>query len=33
MLTVSDDWIAELLTKGLAAADAPPPATTAAGAT
>ena len=24
MLTVSDDWIAELLTKGLSAADAPP---------
>jgi D-alanyl-D-alanine carboxypeptidase/D-alanyl-D-alanine-endopeptidase (penicillin-binding protein 4) len=32
MLTVSDDWIAEMLTKGLAAKVAPPPATTAAGA-
>jgi D-alanyl-D-alanine carboxypeptidase/D-alanyl-D-alanine-endopeptidase (penicillin-binding protein 4) len=32
MLTVSDDWIAEMLTKGLAAKTAPPPATTAAGA-
>jgi serine-type D-Ala-D-Ala carboxypeptidase/endopeptidase (penicillin-binding protein 4) len=32
MLTVSDDWIAEMLTKGLAARAAPPPATTAAGA-
>ncbi|HTE63609.1 MAG TPA: D-alanyl-D-alanine carboxypeptidase [Solirubrobacteraceae bacterium] len=32
MLTPSDDWIAELLTKGLAAKVAPPPATTAAGA-
>ena len=32
MLTVSDDWIAEMLTKGLAAKSAPPPATTAAGA-
>jgi serine-type D-Ala-D-Ala carboxypeptidase/endopeptidase (penicillin-binding protein 4) len=31
MLTVSDDWIAELLTKGVAAKDAPP-GTTAAGA-
>ena len=32
MLTVSDDWIAEMLTKGLAAKTARPPATTAAGA-
>jgi D-alanyl-D-alanine carboxypeptidase/D-alanyl-D-alanine-endopeptidase (penicillin-binding protein 4) len=32
MLTVSDDWIAEMLTKGLAAKTAPPPATTPAGA-
>jgi D-alanyl-D-alanine carboxypeptidase/D-alanyl-D-alanine-endopeptidase (penicillin-binding protein 4) len=32
MLTVSDDWIAEMLTKGLAAKTSPPPATTAAGA-
>jgi D-alanyl-D-alanine carboxypeptidase/D-alanyl-D-alanine-endopeptidase (penicillin-binding protein 4) len=32
MLTASDDWIAEMLTKGLAAKTAPPPATTAAGA-
>jgi D-alanyl-D-alanine carboxypeptidase/D-alanyl-D-alanine-endopeptidase (penicillin-binding protein 4) len=32
MLTVSDDWIAEMLTKGLAAKTAPPPATTTAGA-
>ena len=32
MLPVSDDWIAEMLTKGLAAKVAPPPATTAAGA-
>ena len=32
MLTVSDDWTAEMLTKGLAAKVAPPPATTAAGA-
>jgi serine-type D-Ala-D-Ala carboxypeptidase/endopeptidase (penicillin-binding protein 4) len=31
MLTVSDDWIAEMLTKGLAAKTSPPPATTAAG--
>jgi D-alanyl-D-alanine carboxypeptidase/D-alanyl-D-alanine-endopeptidase (penicillin-binding protein 4) len=32
MLTASDDWIAEMLTKGLAAKVAPPPGTTAAGA-
>jgi D-alanyl-D-alanine carboxypeptidase/D-alanyl-D-alanine-endopeptidase (penicillin-binding protein 4) len=32
MLQPSDDWIAEMLTKGLAAKVAPPPATTAAGA-
>jgi serine-type D-Ala-D-Ala carboxypeptidase/endopeptidase (penicillin-binding protein 4) len=32
MLRPSDDWIAEMLTKGLAAKVAPPPATTAAGA-
>jgi D-alanyl-D-alanine carboxypeptidase/D-alanyl-D-alanine-endopeptidase (penicillin-binding protein 4) len=32
MLGPSDDWIAEMLTKGLAAKAAPPPATTAAGA-
>jgi len=32
MLTASDDWIAEMLTKGLAAKTSPPPATTAAGA-
>jgi D-alanyl-D-alanine carboxypeptidase/D-alanyl-D-alanine-endopeptidase (penicillin-binding protein 4) len=32
MLGPSDDWIAEMLTKGLAAKVAPPPATTAAGA-
>jgi D-alanyl-D-alanine carboxypeptidase/D-alanyl-D-alanine-endopeptidase (penicillin-binding protein 4) len=32
MLTASDDWIAEILTKGLGAKTEPPPATTAAGA-
>ncbi len=32
MLRPSDDWIAEMLTKGLAAKVSPPPATTAAGA-